>query len=107
MSESQNEPNTTSSVMVEGSNSRFDVGDNMSGLKYISGQMQLIEESLDEMISDQLLGSSSTDMALVQSCLKSSVLFTGLLNFMTMTYETLHEKSSFSRDRAWTPLSPN
>eukprot|EP00978_Attheya_sp_CCMP212_P001382 scaffold2890_cov57-Attheya_sp.AAC.1 len=80
----------------------FDMGDNMSGLKYIvSGQMQSIEESLEEMIAYQLAG-SSTAILLALSSLKSSILFlTGLLNFIKMTYETLHEKSGFPSDRAW------
>jgi hypothetical protein len=75
----------------------FDVGDNMSGLKYIiGGQIQSIEESLKEMIADHLAGSST---AIFLSCLKSSVPFlTGLLNFIKTTYKTLHEKSGFPSD---------
>eukprot|EP00978_Attheya_sp_CCMP212_P025709 scaffold83212_cov59-Attheya_sp.AAC.4 len=67
--------------------------------------MQSIEESLEEMIVDQLTG-SSTVISLALSCLKSSVLFlTGLLNFIKMTYETLHEMSGFPSDRAWALVS--
>eukprot|EP00978_Attheya_sp_CCMP212_P010885 scaffold26488_cov57-Attheya_sp.AAC.4 len=85
----------------------FDVGDNMSGLKYIISVVRCnrLRKASKEMIADQLAG-SSTAIALALFCLKSSVLFlTALLHFITTTYETLHEKSGFPRNRAWALVS--